>query len=143
MRVLPKPDLSGHWILNREASTLSPTVAPVVESGFVRFDHHDPHISVHLSITMSGAAHEFTFDRVTDGSELEWQTPEGPGLSSARWDADVLVFSDTTPTPNGPMTIVFRYELQDEGRRLRAAEQLRGAGREMDNVWIFDHASQA
>jgi hypothetical protein len=38
------------------------------------------------------------------------------------------------------MTIVFRYELHDEGRRLRGAEQLRGAGREMDNVWIFDRA---
>ena len=38
------------------------------------------------------------------------------------------------------MTIVFRDGLQDEGRRLRAAEQLRGAGREMDNMWIFDRA---
>ena len=31
-----KPDLSGEWTLNREASQLSPEVAPVVESGFVR-----------------------------------------------------------------------------------------------------------
>jgi hypothetical protein len=75
---------------------------------------------------------------VTDGHELTWESPEGPGMSSARWDGDVLVFSDTTPTPNGAMTIVFRYELQEEGRRLRAAEQLRGAGREMDNVWVFE-----
>jgi len=28
--------------------------------------------------------------------------------------------------------------LHDERRRLRVAEQLRGAGREMDNVWVFD-----
>ena len=97
-----KPDLSGEWTLNREASQLSPEVAPVVEIGFVRVSR--------------------------------------PGVSHARWDGDTLVFSDTTPTPNGAMTIVFRYELHDEGRCLRAAEQLRGAGREMDNVWIFDRA---
>jgi hypothetical protein len=91
---------------------------------------------------MSGQPQEFTFDRVTDGRELKWESPDGAGLSSARWDGDVLVFSDTTPTPNGAMTIVFRYELLDEGRRLRAAEQLRGAGREMDNVWVFDRATE-
>jgi hypothetical protein len=133
-----KPNLSGHWTLNREASALSPVVAPVVESGFVHVDHRDPQIAVHLSITMSGTPHEFRFERVTDGSELTWESPGGAGVSRAHWDGDVLVFSDTTPTPNGAMTIVFRYELHDEGRRLRAAEELRGAGREMDNVWVFD-----
>jgi len=51
-----------------------------------------------------------------------------------------LSFTDTVPTPNGPLTISFRYELQASGNRLRAAEQLRGAGREQDNVWIFDGA---
>ena len=32
----------------------------------------------------------------------------------------------------------FRYELQADGRRLRAAEQLRGGGRDQDNVWVFE-----
>ena len=138
---MDKPDLSGEWTLNREASRLSPSIAAVVDGGFVRVDHRDPHVSVHLSISMSGKPFEFTFDRVTDGRELTWESPEGPGACTARWDGDALVFSDTTPTPNGAMTIVFRYQLQDEGRRLRAAETLRGAGREMDNVWVFDRAS--
>ena len=40
--------------------------------------------------------------------------------------------------PNGEMTIVFRYELQEGGRRLRAAEQLRAPDREQDNVWVFE-----
>jgi hypothetical protein len=30
-----------------------------------------------------------------------------------------------------------RYELLDGGRRLRATEQIRGAGRDQDNVWEF------
>jgi hypothetical protein len=38
--------------------------------------------------------------------------------------------------PNGEMTISFRYVLEDGGRRLRAAEQLRGGGRDQDNVWV-------
>jgi hypothetical protein len=139
-RPVLKPDLSGEWTLNREASTLSPEIAPVVENGFVKFDHREPQISVHLSITMSGKPIEFRFDRVTDGREVTWESPEGPGASRTHWDGDALVFSDTTPTPNGAMTIVFRYELLDAGRRLRASERLRGAGREMDNVWIFDRA---
>ena len=33
---MQKPDFSGDWRLNREASGLSPVVAPVVQSGFVR-----------------------------------------------------------------------------------------------------------
>jgi len=39
---------------------------------------------------------------------------------------------------DGEMTIVFRYELLDDGRRLRAMERLRGGGRDQDNIWIFD-----
>jgi len=35
-------------------------------------------------------------------------------------------------------TISFRYELQNDGRRLQAAEQLRGDGRDQDNVWVFE-----
>jgi len=83
----------------------------------------------------SYARREINFGKVKEPLIEQWM-----GWSNARWDGDTLVFSDTTPTPNGAMTIVFRYELYDEGRRLRAAEQLRGAGREMDNVWIFDRA---
>jgi hypothetical protein len=32
--------------------------------------------------------------------------------------------------------MTWRYELID-GRRLRAAEQIRGSGRDQDNVWEF------
>jgi CspA family cold shock protein len=120
--VVQKPDFSGEWILNVQESALSPVVAPVVESGFVRIEHREPVVSVHLQITMSGKPFDVRFERPSN------------------WDGDVLVFVDTQPTPNGEMTIAFRYELLDSGRRLRAAEQLRGAGREQDNAWVFDNA---
>jgi hypothetical protein len=36
-----KPDFSGEWILNREASSLSPG-ADAIRSGIVRIEHRDP-----------------------------------------------------------------------------------------------------
>ncbi len=117
---MQKPDFSGEWTLNREASTLSPVVAPVVQGGFVKIEHREPTVSVHLSIKMEGTPFDARFQRISE------------------WDGEALVFTDRIPTPNGEMTIVFRYELQEGGRRLRAAEQLRAPDREQDNVWVFD-----
>jgi len=116
------PDFSGQWTLNVEASALSPIVAPVVQRGFVHIEHREPSVSVHLSITMNGEPVDFRFERPSN------------------WDGDALVFTDTVATPNGDLTISFRYELQRAGDRLRASEVLRGAGREQDNVWVFDRA---
>jgi hypothetical protein len=117
-----KPDLTGEWTLNREASALSPVVAPVVQGGFVKIEHREPTVSVHLSITMDGKPFDARFQR------------------SSEWDGEALIFTDRIPTPNGEMTIVFRYELQEGGHRLRAAEQRRAPDREQDNVWVFDRA---
>jgi hypothetical protein len=60
-----KPDFSGEWTLNVSASTLSPVVAPVVQGGFVRIEHREPTVSVHLSITMDGKPFDVRFDRTT------------------------------------------------------------------------------
>ena len=87
---MSKPDFSGEWTLNREASALSPPVAPVVRGGFVKIEHREPTVSVHLSINMDGKPFEARFQR------------------SSEWDGEVLVFTDRIPTPSGEMTIVFR-----------------------------------
>jgi hypothetical protein len=104
---MQKPDFSGEWTLNLEASVLSPVVAPVVQGGFAAIEHHEPIVSVHLSINMDGQPFDARFQR------------------SSEWDGEALLFTDRIPVPNGEMTIVFRYELLEGGRRLRAAEQLR------------------
>jgi hypothetical protein len=117
-----KPDFSGEWTLNVGACALSPVVAPVVQGGFARIKHREPTVAVHLSITMDGKPFDVQFER------------------SSNWDGDALAFTDRTQTPHGELTISFRYELEDSGRRLRATEHLRGAGREQDNVWVFDRA---
>jgi hypothetical protein len=114
-----RPNFSGEWVLNVPDSALSPLVAPAVESGFVRIEHREPTVSVHLCIVMDGTPHDARFERPTE------------------WDGNALLFSDTFPTPGGELTITFRYAVEDGGTRLRATERLTGA-REQDNVWVFD-----
>jgi hypothetical protein len=59
-------------------------------------------------------------------------------VSSLCWDGDALVATWRSGGPDGEVTMSFRYELQDGGRRLRAAEQIRGDGRDQDNLWVFE-----
>jgi hypothetical protein len=49
-----------------------------------------------------------------------------------------LVLTDRSDGPDGEVAISFRYELEEGGRRLRAVEQIRGAGRDQDNLWVFE-----
>jgi len=120
---MQKPDFSGEWTLNVGASVLSAVVAPVVQSGFVRIEHREPTITAHLSINMDGKPFDVRFER------------------ESNWEGEALAFTDRTDTPNGELTISFRYQLEDSGRRLRATERLQGAGREQDNVWVFDRST--
>lgn len=120
---MPKPDFSGEWTLDVKACALSPVVAPVVQGGFVRIEDREPAVAVHLSIIMNGQPVDVRFERPSN------------------WDGDALVVIDTVPTPSGDLIISFRYELDDFGHRLRASEELRGAGREQDNVWVFERTA--
>jgi hypothetical protein len=67
---MQKPDFSGKCTLNRKASALSPVVAPVVQGGFVKIEHREPTVSVHLSIKMDGKPYReqdnvWVFDRAS------------------------------------------------------------------------------
>ena len=133
-----KPDFSGDWQLNRQASMLSPTVAPVVQSGALRTEHHEPSFKCQMTIVLDGKPFETKYELLTDGREVTSTEGGRRTVSRLRWDGDVLVATWRVEVPNGEMTIAFRYELQDGGHRLRASEQLRGGGRDQDNVWVFE-----
>lgn len=124
-----KPDFSGEWTLNRQASALSPAAA-AFQSAVMRIDHHEPIFRCQAAYVADGTPVEYTFELRSDR----------PGL---RWDGDALVSTFRTQGPDGEVTISFRYELQEGGRRLQAAEQLRGAGRDQDNVWVFERSGEA
>jgi hypothetical protein len=130
-----RPDFSGEWILNRDASTLSPG-ADGVRSATWHIDHREP-----------AFRHKASFETASDPIQWEYELrsddaaggdAEGSSASRLRWDGDALVVHMRVRHPGGEMTIVFRHELLDGGRRLRAAEQLRGTDHDQDNVWVFD-----
>jgi hypothetical protein len=139
-----KPDFSGEWKLNRQASTLSPAVAAAAQNGVLRIEHHEPRFTGHQTIVLDGKPFESKFELLSDGREVATPLDRGRRIvSSLRWDGDALVVTWRTQGPDGELTISFRYELQDGGRRLRAAELLRGGGRDQDNLWVFERSQEA
>ena len=133
-----KPDFSGEWQLNRQDSTLSPVVAPAVQSGVLRMEHHEPSLKCQRTIVLDGKPFETKYELLSDGREVVGTEGGRRVVSRLRWDGDALVATWLIESTNGELTISFRYELQDGGRRLRATEQLRGRGRDQDNVWVFE-----
>jgi len=128
-RPLLKPDFTGEWVLDRQASTLSPG-ADGVRSGSVQIEHRDPTFRHKTAFIPRADPIEFEFELTSDGRDVRG--------SSLRWDGDALVFTSRIQRAGGEMRIAFRYEVFDGGRRLREVEQLRGSGRDQDNVWIFE-----
>jgi hypothetical protein len=132
-----KPDFSGEWTLNRQASTLSPG-ASAVRSGVLRIEHREPMFRCILTVVGDGKPIESAYELLSDSREVTTSHQGRSIVSSLRWDGDTLVFTSGITGPNLEMTVSFRYELHESGRRLRAVEQIRGGGRDQDNVWVFE-----
>jgi len=134
-----KPDFSGEWKLNRQASTLSPAVAAAAQSGILRIEHREPKFAAQQTIVLDGKPFESKFELLTDGREVATTDDRGRRtVSTLRWDAEALVATWRIQGTAAEVAISFRYELEDGGRRLRAAEQIRGGGRDQDNLWVFE-----
>lgn len=133
----PKPDFSGERVLNRPASALSPAMAGV-QSGSLTIEHHEPDVSVHLRLILNGQPFDTVVERTTDGRETVGGQAGRSTASSFKWDGNALVFNARAQGQNCEGTVSIRYELEDNGRRIRASEAIRGCGRDQDNVWVFD-----
>jgi len=131
-----KPDFSGVWTLNRQASTLSPGAA-AMQSGVVRIEHRDPIFRYKAAFASANGPIQYEFELQSDGRDVGATQNGVTTLSNLRWEGEALVFRSRTQRPDGETRITFRYELINSGR-LRATEQLRGGGQEQDNIWIFD-----
>jgi molybdate transport system substrate-binding protein len=97
-----KPDFSGEWILNRQASTLSPA-ASGVQSGVMRIEHHEPMVRVHMTMVGDGKPFEVAFERLSDGRELTESQQGRASVSSLRWDGDALLFVWESTSANGSL----------------------------------------
>jgi len=129
-----KPDFSGEYVLDRRASTLS-SGAAAVQSAVVRIEHREPVFRYRATFVADGKTIEYSFELLADGPEVGLALND---VSRLYWEGDALVSEHRTGTPDPVLTISWRYELMDSGRRLRAIEQIRGGGRDQDNVWVFE-----
>jgi hypothetical protein len=132
-----KPDFSGQWTLNRQASTLSPGAA-AVGSGVLHIDHREPLFRYKATLVTDGKPFEYAYELSTDGHEVASTQQGRQAVSSLKWEGDTLVFTGRIQTSDSETKVSFRYQLIDANRRLRAVEQVRGPGRNQDNVWIFE-----
>jgi hypothetical protein len=132
-----RPDFSGEWILNRQASTLS-RGADAVQSGVWRIEHREPAFRHKASFVTESNPIQWEYELLSDGSEVVGTQPGATTVSSLRWEGNALVVTWRIQRSDGEMKISFRYELVDGGRRLRAMEQVRGTDHDQDNVWIFE-----
>ena len=132
-----QPDFSGEWLLNREASTLS-AGADTVRSGLWHIEHREPTFRHKAAFAFESGSREYEYELLSDGRETVSTHEGGRTTSSARWEGTTLVVTFRTEHPGGGMTVSFRIVLLDAGRRLRAAEALRGTDHDQDNVWMFE-----
>src|SRR4029453_12799943 len=102
-----KPDFSGDWVLNRQACTLSPG-ADTAQSATWNIEHREPTFRHKALFVMDSGPREYEY-------ELRSDAPD----SGLRWDGDALIVTFVNELEGGEMTVSFRYELMDEGRRLR------------------------
>ena len=64
-----KPDFSGEWQLNRQASMLSPIVAPVAQTGTLRIEHKEPNFRCQMTIVLDAKPVETKYEMLSDGRE--------------------------------------------------------------------------
>lgn len=135
-----KPDFSGEWKLNRQASVLSPVVASAVQGGALKIEHRAQMFASHLRIDFADKPVESTFELPPDGGKIVADHEGQRIVSSLRWDGEALLAVWRIQSSVSELAITFRYELTDDSRRLHASEQLRGGGRDQDNLWVFDRS---
>jgi hypothetical protein len=128
-----KPDFSGEYVLDRPASVLS-AGAGAIATALLRIEHDEPRFRCSARFASTADAVEFTFERFTDGREVVVSAHE---VSCCYWEQDALISEDRTGAPEAAVVMIWRYELTDGGRRLRATEWIRGGGRDQDNLWEF------
>jgi hypothetical protein len=126
-----KSDFSGEYALIREASALAGGAA-TVRTAVLRIEHLEPDVRCQGEFIF-----DYAVERVSDGREVV-DGKEPPTTSSLRWDGDALVFVDRTDAADAPVTMSWRYQLDEGGQRLTATERIRGGGRDQDNVWVFE-----
>ena len=130
------PDFSGEWALDRAASSLQGDMA-AVESGVIRIRHREPSFGFSRTFVIKTQPIETSFDIQTDGREIVQSNRGLSSRSRMEWQGDSLLLTVSIDAPRGTVSNIVRYELLDEGRSMRAVEDVGGAAPSHHNVWMF------
>jgi hypothetical protein len=111
-----------------------------VQSGVLRTDHREPIFRCKGAFAFVGESKplEYEFELLSDGREVVSTQRGVQTASRLQWDRDALLVTWRTRHPDREMTISFRYDLVDVGRRVGATEQVRGTDHDQNNVWMFE-----
>ena len=131
-----RPDFSGEWTLNRSTSSLQGEMS-AVERGTVRIQHRDPSFAFTRTFVINAQSIDTSFEIQTDGRELANMNRGIASKSRLEWQGNSLLLTVLIDGPLGTVSNVVRYELLDEGRTLRAVEDVGGAVPSHHNVWMF------
>jgi hypothetical protein len=105
-----------------------------MDRSVMKIDHHDPKCRFQITMSAGCESVDRAWESLADGVEIS-----GEGVASRlSWDGNVLVFVCRSHGSDSPWTMSWTYELLNDGRRLRAVEQMRGSIGDHDNTWIFD-----
>jgi len=132
-----RPDFSGEWILNRDASTLS-AGADTVQSAVWRIDHHEPVFHHKAAFVFPNGPRDYEYELRSDAGAVVSEQSGVRTVSTLEWEGKALVVTWRSEPADAGMTISFRNELIDGGRRLRASETLRGTDHDQNNIWVFE-----
>ena len=132
----PRPDFSGEWTLDRSASSLQGDMA-AVEGGVLRIQHREPSFEFSRTFIIKTQPIETSFDIQTDGREIARSDRGLTSRSRLEWQGNSLLLTVLIDAPRGIVSNVVRYELLDDGRSLRAVEDVGGAAPTHHNVWMF------
>jgi hypothetical protein len=131
-----RPDFSGDWTLERSVSTLQGEMSSV-ESGTLRIQHRDPSFGFTRTFVIKTKPIDTSFEIQTDGREVANSNRGLTSRARMEWQGSSLLLTVLIDGPRGTISNVVRYELLDEGRTLRAVEDVGGAAPRHHNVWMF------
>jgi hypothetical protein len=131
-----RPDFSGEWALDRAASSLQGDMA-AVESGVIRIRHREPSFGFSRTFVIKTQPIDTSFDIQTDGLEIVQNNRGLSSRSRMEWQGNSLLLTVSIDAPRGTVSNIVRYELLDDGRSMRAVEDVGGAAPSHHNVWMF------
>jgi hypothetical protein len=111
-----RADLSGEWILNRQASTLQ-SGAAAVDSGVMWIDHRDPKCGFRMNMSAGGQSVEHTWESWSDGVEVAG----GGVLSRLLWEVMLWYL---TAARRAPMSLGLCRGATNFWKRASVSEQL-------------------